>query len=119
MLKRGGEIHMHTCLHKDICVHIYIYIYILDVPMGAKAPIFSDALLRKVCPLIRAFDKINLQVRVMQPRVSQIVLYSMGAKAPIFSDPLLRQTCPLIRAFCKMSLQVRVVKQRVSQMILY
>ena len=87
--------------------------------MGAKAPIFSDPLLRQTCPLIRAFDKIHLQVRVVQPRVSQIILYSMGAKAPFFSDPLLRQTCPLIHASGEMNSQIRVIKQRVSQMILH
>ena len=87
--------------------------------MGAKAPIFSNALLRKICPLIRAFDKTNLQVRVMQSRASQIILYSMGAKAAFFSDPLLRQTCPLIHASGEMNSQVRVIKQRVSQMILH
>ena len=87
--------------------------------MGAKAPIFSDALLRKVCPLIRPFNKINLQVRVIQPRVSQMMLYSRGTKAPFFSDPLLRQTCPLIHASGEMNSQVRVIKQRVSQMILH
>ena len=74
----------------NIYEYMYIYIYILDAPMGAKAPIFTDPLLRQTCPLIRACDKMNLQVRVVQPRVSQIILYSMGAKAPICSDPLLR-----------------------------
>ena len=43
--------------------------------MGAKAQIFSDPLLRQTCPLIRAFDKMDLQVRVVKQRVSQTSLY--------------------------------------------
>ena len=47
----------------------------LDAPMEAKAPIFSDPLPRQTCPLIRAFDKMSLQVRVVKQLVSQIILY--------------------------------------------
>ena len=46
-----------------------------NAPMGAKAPIFSDALLFRTWPLIRAFDKVKSQVRAVQPRVSEIIIY--------------------------------------------
>ena len=46
-----------------------------NAPMGAKAHIFSDPLLFRTWPLIRAFDKVKSQVRAVQPRVSEIILY--------------------------------------------
>ena len=46
-----------------------------NAPMGAKAQIFSDPLLFRTWPLIRAFDKVKSQVRAVQPRVSEIILY--------------------------------------------
>ena len=47
-----------------------------NAPMGAKAPIFSDAFLRQSWPSIRAFDKVKSSpVRAVQPRVSEIILY--------------------------------------------
>ena len=46
-----------------------------NAPMGSKAPIFSDPLLCRTWPLIRAFDKVKSQVRAVRPRVSEIILY--------------------------------------------
>ena len=46
-----------------------------NAPMGAKAHIFSDPLLFRTWPLIRAFGKLKSQVREVQPRVSEIILY--------------------------------------------
>ena len=46
-----------------------------NAPMGAKAQIFSDPLFFRTWPLIRAFDKVKSQVRAVQPRVSEIILY--------------------------------------------
>ena len=43
--------------------------------MGAKAQLFSDPLFFRTWPLIRAFDKVKSQVRAVQPRVSEIILY--------------------------------------------